>query len=173
MSGSRSARASEVEAFGVLEFDVFQMTVFVLGRLDEFLNEQLVGFLCGGNGLADGLFPGLLARQDNSQEHAVAAVHGDHTVRCGGVVINGVALFQDLGVLTDLNLQLALQNQVKFLTGVRGEVNGLVLLGCGIFVSDVVRLCDGIAEFRCQMFDVDAVFLCGLLTLAAPCDGVA
>jgi hypothetical protein len=43
-------------------------------------------------------------------------------VRCGAVVINAVALVQDLGMLTDLNLQGAGDDDVALLTlmGVRG-----------------------------------------------------
>jgi hypothetical protein len=49
-------------------------------------------------------------------------------VRDQTVVENGIALVENIYVVTDLNLKRALNDNVKFLTLVRGKLYGSVLL---------------------------------------------
>ena len=163
---------TKVEGFSVLESDGLQAAVLILSGTDELAADQRCGSLCGGNALADFGLHGLFTGQNHSAEYAILTANGDHAVRCGGVIVNAVALAQILNVLTQLDLQTAGHNNVKFLTTVGSQMNGLILLGCIIFVANPVGLCDLVAELRCQVGNIDAVFLSGGLTGALTGNGI-
>ena len=119
---------AEVEGVCVLEFYALEPAVLILMRLDEFLAQQLLRALGGDYRAAYRLLLYIVAGENDGAEVAVLAVNGYHSVRGGAVVIDAVALAEDLGVLAYLHLQLALEYQVEFLAAVLGQVDGGVLL---------------------------------------------
>ena len=151
----------EIEAVGVLETDALQRAVFIFAHADEFLADQTADIVREHVAVDDLRRDLFLARQHHRQEQAVVAVHGDHTVRGGGVVIDGVALVQDLDVVAHLHLQRAAEDQVEFLAGVRGGVDGLVLLLGVVIVAHPVGLGDLLAELGRQVLNADAALLRG------------
>ena len=154
----------KVEAVLVLEAQILEHAVCVLLGLDEFLAQQRLPLgLDGGLGLfllrlhEAGLLDGLVRRHDHGEEGAVLAVDGDHAVGRGAVVVDAVALVQDLLMLADAHTQGAGDDEVEFLAGVGGGVDGLILQLCGVLVGDPVGRRHLLAEQRRHVLDDDAV----------------
>lgn len=65
----------------------------------------------------------LALRVDDDGDELTAALAGDHSVRCSGVVVDGVALADDLDMVVDLDFEFALQDVVELLTLVGAELD--------------------------------------------------
>ena len=163
----------EVELVRVGEGQGLEDAPLVLSGIEEALADVVLAGPGLDDGLADGLLVGLLPGDDHRAEHALPAAYGNHPVGRGGVVEDAVALAQNLRMLSHLNLQLAGEDDVEFLTGVGGEVDGHVLLGLIVVVGHIVRLRQLVAEKGGQVADLDARLPGGLLALAPAGDGVA
>ncbi len=110
---------------------------------------------------------GRLPGQDHRKENAVLPVHRDHPVRQGRVVVDAVALVQDLRMIADLHLQRTGKYQIKLLPPVAHQMDRFVLLLFGVFIADPVRLRHLVFELGRQVRDGDALLLRGSLALAA------
>ena len=77
--------------------------------------------------ITDHGLPFVLAREDNCNEEAIFAVNGDHAVRGGAIIVDAVSLTQILDVIADLDLEPSLHDHIELLSGVLGQVNGLML----------------------------------------------
>jgi len=153
---------AEVELIGIGKIDGFEGAVLVLFHRDELVAAQL--FVGMGDGHV--LFLHLrrshgLAVQNHGQEQALLAAHGNHAVRGGGVVINTVALIEDFHMLADLHLQGALVHKVELLTGMGGQMDGLILLLRQIVVAHPIGLGDFLTEHGRKVLNADAAFLGG------------
>ena len=164
----------KIEGIQVLEGNGLQGPCFVLHRLGElFINEMLVGGQAIGlDGFHHLMLFHFLAGQDHGQEHAVRAFGGDHAVGGGGIVINGIALAQQLHIMAHLHLQRAGQDIVKFLAGVGGGVDGLVLQFGIEGVAHEIRLRNLLAEHGGQVADINALLLGRHLRRTLAGDGV-
>ena len=147
--------------------------LLVLVGIDKFIADQvrILGLFRLGQDVIR-LLRGA-ALHDEGQEETVLAVDGDHAVGRGALVEDAVALVQDLGMIAHLDLQRTLDDQVKFLPGVGRGVDGLMLLGLGVFIGNPVGRAQLLAEHRRQILDHDAVLLRRDGALAAPGDGIA
>ena len=76
-------------------------------------------------------------------------------------------------MIAHLDLQGALDDQVKLLPGVGRGMDGLMLLGLRVFIGDPIGRAQLLAEHRCQILDHDAVLLRRNGALAPPGDGIA
>ena len=132
----------------------------------------VLGRLAGLDGLHHLALFHFLAGQHHGQEHAVLTLGGDHAVWGGGVVVNGVSLAQQLHVPAHLHLHGPGQDVVKFLAGVGGGVDGLVLQGWVVGIADEIRFRNLLAEHGGQVADVDALLPCRHLARAFAGDGV-
>ena len=162
----------KVIAVFVLKCDLLQLALVVLGAFDKFFTQQMLARARNSDALTDGLRLHVLARQDNGAEHTVLAVYGNHAVRCGAVIVDGVTWPENLGVIANLHLELAADDIVKFLTGVGACMNREILLFGAIAVADKVRLCDFMAKAGSEIADLDAALLYHNLSLAAASDSV-
>ena len=120
---------SEVEAVGVAEVQLDRCPLLVLVGIDKFVADQvcILGlFRLGQNVIR--LFR-RAALHNKGQEETVLPVDGDHTVGRGALVEDAVSLMQDLGMIAHLDLQGALDDQVKLLPGMGRGMDGLMLLG--------------------------------------------
>ena len=168
---------AEIEGFRVREVNRGQPALVILHRVDEFgCHQRLLGPVLGQVRPDIGgrffLSAGLVAGKHDGAEHAVMAVHRDHAVGKGRVVVDAVALVQDFGVVADLHLQAALQHDVEFLALMGGQVDRLRLLGFGVFIPDPVGLRDFILELGRQVGDGDAFLPGGGFALAAAGDRI-
>ena len=77
----------------------------------------------------------------------------------GGIVINGVAFAQQFNIVAHLNFQRAGKNIVKFLAGVGGGVDGLILQFGVVGIADEIGLRNLFAEHGGQVADIDALLL--------------
>ena len=161
---------AEVERLRVREGDGRQPALRILFGVDELRGHQVGRFLPGrgrrGRDFLNRLrrFPG----QHYRHEHAVLAVHRDHAVGQGGIVVDAVAFVQDFRVATDLHLHASLQHQVKFLARVGRQVDRLVLRLFGVFIAHPVGLGLLVPEFWRQVGNGDAFLPRGGFTLAPP-----
>ena len=139
---------AEVEGLRVREADGGQPALFILFGVDELGGDQ-VSFFPNGHRRLDRFRLGLgrLPGQDHREENAVLPVHRDHPVRQGGVVVDAVALVQNLRMIADLHLQRAGEHQVKFLASVSRRMDRFALLLFGIFIADPVRFRRLVPEF--------------------------
>ncbi len=87
-------------------------------------------------------------RHDKCIDFAVLAAERDLIVRHGAVVIDTVALMQDLGVRTDDHPQRALEHNIHFLTGMACEMQRLGKCFLGVRDHDMERLDRLVLEFR-------------------------
>ena len=86
----------EIEFLLVLESDSSQLAVFLGGNDEIAVNPQMLilGVGCGfhrSNGACLLVFTGSGITKHNGVERAVLAIHSNHTVRYGRIVINTVA----------------------------------------------------------------------------------
>ena len=90
-------------------------------------------------------------------EFATALADGDHTVGDEGIIEYRVTLVQDINMAADLNLEGALDDNVKFLTVMRAELDGGVLLlgDIGEFYKE--GLCELLFEFGREVIVLVAV----------------
>ena len=72
------------------------------------------------------------------------------------IVIDAVAFLQNLDMVTHLNLQMAGDDEVKFLSPVVYQMNRLVLGFFGILITNPVRFGNLILEFGGQVGNGDA-----------------
>ena len=163
----------KVEVFGIVERKRRDQTLVVLLRRHEVLIDQLFGLLGGDDGIAHLQLLGFVAGKHHRAEQAVRAVHSDHAVRLGGIVVNAVALVQHLDVLTHLHLQRAGENQVEFLSAVARKMNRPRLLLGYILVSHKIRLGNLSLEQRRERTNFKPRLLRGDLAHALAGDGVA
>ena len=163
------------EVIGVLihELDTSERAPLILACLDELLAKQRLGAL-RLMALTDiqGLVSGLVCH-DHSKEDTVLTVNGDHTVGGGGFIEDRIALSEHFLVISHLDPHSAADHQVKFLTGVGGGVDGLVLQLGRVLVGDPVRGRQLLAEHGRHILNGDAVLTGGDQTLALPGNGVA
>ena len=172
----------EVEFVLAHELDPAQRALLVLGGADEFFAQKRQLFFARrrrGLGLGqlvgrdDHRLLGLAAGHNHGQKYAVLPVHSDHAVRSGALIEDAVALVQNLLVIAHAHAHRALDNKVKFLTGVGGGVDGLVLELLGILIRDPVGRGQLLAEQRRHVLDGDAVLAGRDGAAAAPRDHVA
>ena len=171
----------EVEALDVLEVHGQGIARLVLGRGNEVVHvaerglEQVDLLAVLLDGLDDvAVIPlHLLVREDHREERAVRAADGDDAVGLAGVVVDAVAGAEGLGVLTDLDLHLPLDDEVELLALVRHLMDGLTLLFLVVLVAHPVGVGLAVFEERRDGADLDARLLGGELPLAAAGDGVA
>ena len=116
----------------VFEGDGNGSAVFILDGVDEALIDAVLGVadvlhlgsadsFCGlelGNRFAGRI-------ENDGVEAAVPAAYGSFAVGLARVKIDAVARAENLAVAADLNLKLTVDDDVDFLTGVRGELNRL------------------------------------------------
>ena len=103
-------------------------------------------------------------------ELASALADGDHTVRNKAVIENGVALVENVNVVSDLNLERALNDNVKLLTVVGVELHRSVLLFGNVREFYKERLGELALEGWGEVVVLNAVLLQDLKTVAASCD---
>ena len=97
------------------------------------------------------MLPGGCVAQDDGIEGAVLTVHGNHAVGDGGVVVNGIAGMQDLGVGADADLHVAPDDDVALLA-LMGHQLDILVLGFGpVLHLHVKRQCDPVAEVSSQV----------------------
>ena len=161
----------KVEPVFAPERDGLHEAVFVLRRLDEALGhaELLVGgaLLRGREPVGRRLQRRFLLRpQDDRVEQAVLAVGCDHAVRDGAVIVDAVALVQDLDMLADLHLHAALDDEVAFLPDVAGQLDIGVERAVGILVFHKQGIGDPVLEVRSHVVVDHLVRLLDLLPLA-------
>ena len=117
----------EVELILPGKLDALQGSVLAHPRVHKLFAHQVLG-LAGHHQAVPNLRLGhFLSRQHHRQEHAVLPVHGDHPVGRGGIIENAVSFVQQLHMVAHLHLQRAGNDQVEFLAGMGGHVNGPVL----------------------------------------------
>ena len=171
----------KVELVGVPEPDVGGRAVFVLGHGDEPAVDPFgLGFAqTAGSldlfGTGDGEFFHRCAGgvENDGVENAASAVHCDHTVGDGGVVVNGVPGVEDLLVFTDLDLQSPFDDDIEFLPFVGGHFD---ILSGGFFIVfhfHVQRLGDTVLEGGRHVVVGHPVGVVDLLSFALSGDGVA
>ena len=163
---------SEVELILVAEGYGLEVAVLVLDSAYELLGDEGLRGDMGAHKLVVDLFGHLLAGQDDGDELAVGAVHGDHAVRRGRIVVDAVAGAEDFGIVADLDLHLAGQNEVELLAVVLCEMDGLVLQTLVIVILTEIRLGDLVLEHGSDVDYGDALFLCGLAAAAAAGNGI-
>ena len=161
----------EVEPVFVPEGDGLHKAVFVLRRPDEALGHA--GLPVGGALLRGGKPVGrrlqrrfLLRTQDDRVEQTIFAVGRDHAVRDGAVIVDAVALVQDLDMLADLHLHAALDDEIAFLPDVAGQLDIGVERAVGILVFHKQGIGDPVLEVRCHVVVDHLVCLLDLLPLA-------
>ena len=173
----------KVELVGVLELDGGRRAQSVLGDVDEFAPDAvaIVSLIAGGDlllGGGDGLRGGQLGDgltrgiEDDGVEHAVLTAHGDHTVRGVGVVVDGVACAQHLGMLAHLHHELTLNDDIQLLSRVGGQLDILVLGLLGVGGAHEQGLCDTVLEGVGHVVVHHAVSLGDLLSRSCAGDGV-
>ena len=165
---------TEVELVLVLEMDIQKSSLGILGTLDELVCDELP---CrrnshAGHEVGSGIGRLILSGKDDCDEQTVRTVDCYHSVRCGRVVVDTVALVQDFLVGSDLDQQGSADDDVELLTCVGSQLDGLALKLIGILVFDPIRLGDLVFELGRQVLDVDSDFLCRLLSLTTSCDCV-
>ena len=89
-------------------------------------------------------------------------------MRRAAVVVDAVALVQDLGVAADLHLQSALHDEAALLAFMARELDVAVLGLLGVFVDNIQRLGDAVLEVGRHVVVDHAVRLLDLLALARP-----
>ena len=99
---------AEVEILFVFKLHAQKRAVLVRFAVHEFFADKLIVVRPRKNRLFSGLFVAVFARKHDREKHAVLSVYGDHSVRSGRVIINAVALAENLGMLAHLNFKLAL-----------------------------------------------------------------
>ena len=163
----------EVELLLVLEGDGLDGAAAVLRGEDEVLVDAALGVLLpggiGGRGLV-GLGLGRRAQgvQHDGVEGTVLAVDGDHAVGRGAVVVNAVALVENLAVLTDLNLHVAPDDEVALLAVVGGQLDVLVLRAGAVAKLHVEGQGDAVLEAGGQVVAGHVVGFLDLLAVAGP-----
>ena len=163
----------EVIAVLVDKINLFENAVFVLDRLYEFFADiGLSGGAAGNEGVPHHRLGVVLSGQNNRQKEHVVSVDGNHSVRSGAVIIDAVSLIQVFHIVADLNFHFSLENQVEFLTGMFGQMDGLVLKLLSVIIAHPVGLGYLLAEKGSEVLYIDAVLLCGFLSLALAGDGV-
>ena len=140
----------EVEALGVLEGDLLQIAAAVLGNADEvFPDAVLAGDAAGRDdrgklGHDGGLVAGV---EHDGVKVAVLAVGGQQAVGRGGVIVDRVAGAEDLGVIAQLDLQMAADDDVQLLAFVCGCLHRMELSVGVEYAVDEQRLGHTSAEF--------------------------
>ena len=170
----------EVEAVLILEMQVSETAFGVLGRLDELLAQQrLVLGLKGGLGFRllarlheAGLLNVFIHRHNHGEEGAVLPVDGDHAVGGGAVIVDAVALVQDLLVVTHAHAEGSLDNKVELLTGVGRGMDRFALQLGRIRIGDPIRRGHLFAEERRHVLNDDTVLHGGDKALIPPVHGV-
>ena len=141
--------------------------------MEEFFTQKL-GSRGGLTALTDveGLIGGV-GYHDHGKEYTVLTVDGNHAVGGGGFVENAVALPEDFLVIADADAHGTLDHQVKFLTGMGGGVDGLILQLLIIFIGDPVGGGELFAEHGGHVLNGDAVFAGSGQALTFPGNGIA
>ena len=169
---------SEVELVHILEGNGGAKTVLVLGGHDKVLVDALllvlVGLGLGQDRLAHGRGVGqcVLGTEHDGVEDAVLAAGGHHAVGDGAVVVDAVALVQQLGVLAHLDLHGAADDQIALLTVVGGELDVGIEGFVAVFVDDQQGIGDSVLEVGGQVVVDHLMGLLDLLTVAVAGDDI-
>ena len=118
---------SEVEVFRIMEFDIFQIAVFIQRFIGKTAVDQI--FFCGNRCIRSsrssrrsrsGFFG--IALHHKSQKFAGLIAISRHAVGLPGIINNAVPGIHDFHLIPQLDFQAAGKNVIKFLPGMAGKM---------------------------------------------------
>ena len=117
----------KVEVVRIMEFDVFQIPVFVQRFIHEFVADQVFArhgfrFYCRFSIRQQILFHCIPFVHERKERTGLITV-SNHTVRMTGIVNDAVSGIHDFDFITQLDLQLSGQDVIEFLSGMGGKVD--------------------------------------------------
>ena len=166
----------EVEALGVLEGNTLENAAAVFNRLNEAFPDAFLSCFTGGGDGRHSSALGLnffVGSENNGVKLAVSAIGGNHTVRSGGVIINSVTGAENLCMVTKLNLKIAADDNVAFLTFMGSDIYGAKLSIGGELTLNIQGLGNTVAETVSHIVIGHSVSLLNALSLALSGESIA
>ena len=161
----------KVELIGVCKMKFCRITVFIGFGSNKGVADKIVfvGWLFRNDIIS---FFRFFIRHYHCKEGAVASTDGNHSVRSGRFIENGVAFVKDFIMVADLDFKRTFYNKVKFLSGVGCGMDRLVLKFFGIFICYPIWCTKFSLEKGSKVLYADAVFFCGNKTFTFSCNSI-